>query len=38
MFQINCEDPWQAYEILKEAVQKNNGDWEKLDVVLQQEC
>jgi len=38
MFQINCEDPWQAYEILEEAVQKNNGDWEKLDVVLQQEC
>ena len=22
MFQINCEDPWQAYEILEEAVEK----------------
>jgi hypothetical protein len=25
MFQINCEDPWQAYEILEEAVQKTTG-------------
>jgi hypothetical protein len=25
MFQINCEDPWQAYEILEEAVQKTTA-------------